>query len=467
MEVSVTCPNKMSNGFLYGAPTGTPLFRFEIDNSLGTTVGGGEAWRGTQVLSNNNYTVTWTREVSAPTVEGTYSVLVYSAGAAADYIYCNMQMNGRTNGPKTSLTVASISATTTTTTIAKNVVLPTAGSRPTEVQTWTVSANGNNRVSSGEEVPVVVQLKCVNIMNSDAAPWYPDMYFRLQKLTYDESWTMGRPQAGTDTFTVMTTESESNVMLYSRTITAPTTPGVYTMTAYVRGDSRGVATCNFRDGYQTNSFKVSFSVLAPTTTPAPTTTSTTIPPLPESPTSLNRETPSQPVVLVGGVATTPEVVQSPSSLTVTAGGVEISLGSVTNSNNKVALTADGVVPVSSNDNLALELGGFVPATKVDVWLYSKSGNDPRYLRSFTVSNLGTASLNIELPDDVESGAGDIVISGSNKFGKRVTVAVPVQITAMAKTSGFTSSLLAGSLFAIGGFFIFLVLRRRDEETALN
>jgi hypothetical protein len=173
------------------------------------------------------------------------------------------------------------------------------------------------------------------------------------------------------------------------------------------------------------------------------------------------------VVLIGGVATTPEVVQSPSSLTVTAGGVEISLGSVTNSNNKVALTAEGVVPVSSNDNLALEIDGFEPESKVDVWLYSKSGSDPRYLRSFTVSNLGRTSLKIDLPDDAENGAGDIVISGSNKFGKRVTVAVPVQITAMAKSSGFTSSLLAGSLFAIGGFFIFLVRRRREEETALN
>jgi hypothetical protein len=204
-----------------------------------------------------------------------------------------------------------------------------------------------------------------------------------------------------------------------------------------------------------------------TTVPVTTTTSTTIPPLPEAPGSLNRETPSQPVVLVGGVATTPEVVQSPSSLTVSAGGVEVSLGSVTNSNNKIALTVDGVVPVSSNDNLSLEIGGFVPATKVDVWLYSKSGNDPRYLRSFTVSNLGTTSLKIDLPDDVESGAGDIVISGTNKSGKRVTVAVPVQITATTRSSGFTSSILGGSLFAIGGFFIFLVLRRRDEETALN
>jgi hypothetical protein len=314
----------MSNGFMYGKPTGTPLFKFAIENSSGTSFGGGDVWKGTQVLSNNNYTVTWTQDVVAPTINGDYTVEAYSAGAAADFIYCKMQMNGRTNGPKTSLVVAAAVVPTTTTTTTTT-----------------------------------------------------------------------------------------------------------------------------------------------TTVPVTTTTSTTIPPLPESPGSLNRETPSQPVVLVGGVATTPEVVQSPSSLTVSAGGVEVSLGSVTNSNNKIALTVDGVVPISSNDNLSLEIGGFVPATKVDVWLYSKSGNDPRYLRSFTVSNLGTTSLKIDLPDDVESGAGDIVISGTNKSGKRVTVAVPVQITAMTKSSGFTSSVLGGSLFAIGGFFIFLVLRRRDKETALN
>jgi hypothetical protein len=496
LETSVTCPNKLNNGMYYGSPTGTPLFKFEINNSAGVTIGGGEVWRAVQVLSNNNYTVTWTRSVIAPTTEGSYSVLVYSTGAAADYIYCKMQMNGRTNGPKTSLAVGSLSTTTTTNSVAPSAVLPVAGSRPTEVLTWTVSANGNNRMNPGEEVPVVVQLKCANTMNSDGAPWYPDMYLRLQRLTYDESWTMGSPQAGTDTFTVMTTGSASNVMLYSRTITAPSTPGVYTMTAYVRGDSRGVNTCSFRDGYQTNSFRVSLSVLAPTsptsststvpattttvppstsststvpatTTTVPPSTSSTIPPLPESSSSLEREIPARPVGLVGGVVATPEVVQSPSSLTVTIGGVGISVGAVTNSNNKVALTTGGVVPVPSDGGLAIEVDGFVPASTVSVWLYLKSGGDPRYLRSFTASAVGATSVKIDVPGDLESGAGDIVISGSNELGERVSVGVPVQITTTTKSGGFTSSLLAGALFALGGFFIFMVLRRRDEVTVLN
>jgi hypothetical protein len=126
-----------------------------------------------------------------------------------------------------------------------------------------------------------------------------------------------------------------------------------------------------------------------------------------------------------------------------------------------------VVPVSSTDNLVLKIDGFVPTTKVVVWLYSKSGSKPHYLHSFTVPIAGTATLNIDLPDDIESGAGDIVISGTNKFGKRVTVAVPVRVTSITRSSGFTPSLLGGSLFAVGAFFIYLVLRRREEESALQ
>jgi hypothetical protein len=172
-------------------------------------------------------------------------------------------------------------------------------------------------------------------------------------------------------------------------------------------------------------------------------------------------------VLVGGVAVLPDVVQSPSSLRVAAGGVEISLGSETNSNNKIALTPDGVVPVSSQDNLLLTISGFVPASRVDVWLYLKSKSAPRYLRSITVPNVGTSSLKIDFPNDVQNGAGDVVISGQNTSGGRVSVGVPVKITAVAKSSGYTPSLLGGLLFALGGFFIHRVLRRRDKQSILN
>ena len=362
LETSVTCPNKMNNRYFYGTPSGTTLFKYEIKTSS-SVVGGGNVYTGSQVLSNDNYTVTYTLEVQAPRAEGTYTVQVYGTGAAADYIYCNLLQNRRHDGPRTSLSVsAAVSSTTTSTT--------TTTSSTTTSSTTTSSTTTTTAASS----------------------------------------------------TIKTSTSTTNT-----TTMVPRT----------------------------------------TTEQVVTTTSSTIPRLPESPNSFERENPTQPVALVGGVATTPEVVQSPSSLTMTVGGVEVSVGAVTNSKNKVALTPNGEVPVSSEDKFSLQINGFVPASTVDVWLYSKTGDDPRYLRSFTASDKGAADIEIDVPGDIESGAGDIIISGSNESGERVTVGVPVRITIAKKSGAFTPSLLAAVLFAVGGFFIFLVLRRREEVDALN
>jgi ELWxxDGT repeat protein len=472
MEVSVTCPNKMNNVIYLGTPSGTPLFKYEIKTATGVNISGGNVYGGSQVLSNNNYTATWTREINAPATEGTYTLQVYGNGAAADYIYCNLLINRRHNGPETSLTVGAISTTTTsttTTTIAPNVVLPVAGSRPVEVQAWTVSANGNNRMNPGEEIPVVVQLKCANTMKTDGAPWYPDMYFRLQKLTYDESWAMGIPRAGTDTFTIMSVGSESNVMLYSRTITAPSTPGVYTMTAYVKGDSRGVATCKFRDGYQTNSSKYSFSVLAASTTTVATTpssTTTTVPLPPIDPVLLDRPNTNQPVVIIGGVAATPSVVENPSSLSVSVGDVSVDINTSTENGNELGLTEDGRLRLVNGNQAGVSLGGFEPLSKVQLWVMQGTRSSQEYLGTYTTDGDGILEVSIDIPRGLGNGNADLVVSGKNADGSDVVIGIPVTLESTSSSSGLTYTLSTAILFAIGAMFIYLVLRRRrktDEE----
>jgi len=472
----------MNNVIYLGTPSGTPLFKYEIKTAAGLNLGGGNVYGGSQVISNNNYTATWTLEVKAPAAEGTHTLQVYGNGAAADYIYCNLLMNRRHDGPKTSLTVASISATTTsstttsttttttttTTTIAPNVVLPVAGSRPVEVQAWTVSANGNNRMNPGEEIPIVVQLKCVNTMKTDGAPWYPDMYFRLQKLTYDESWAMGIPRAGTDTFTIMSVGSESNVMLYSRTITAPSTPGVYTMTAYVKGDSRGVATCNFRDGYQTNSSKYSFSVLAASTTTVATTppsTTTTVPPPPIDPVLLDRPNTNQPVVIIGGVATTPSVVQNPSSLAVSVGDVSVDINTSTENGNELGLTEDGRLRLVNGNQAGISLGGFEPLSKVQLWVMQKTPSSQEYLGTYTTDGDGLLKVSIDIPRGLGNGNADLVVSGKNTDGSDVVIGIPVTLESTSSSNGLTYTLSTAILFAFGAMFIFLAVRRRSGEQA--
>jgi len=398
---------------------------------------------------------------------------VYGNGAAADYIYCNLLMNRRHDGPKTSLTVGAISTTTTsttTTTIAPNVVLPVAGSRPVEVQAWTVSANGNNRMNPGEEISVVVQLKCANTMKTDGAPWYPDMYFRLQKLTYDESWAMGIPRAGTDTFQIMSVGSESNVMLYSRTITAPSTPGVYTMTAYVKGDSRGVATCNFRNGYQTNSSKYSFSVLAASTTTVavtPSSTTTTVPLPPIDPVLLDRPNTNQPVVIIGGVAATPSVVENPSSLSVSVGDVSVDINTSTENGNELGLTEDGRLRLVNGNQAGISLGGFEPLSKVQLWVMQNTRSSQEYLGTYTTDGDGILEVSIDIPRGLGNGNADLVVSGKNTDGSDVVIGIPVILESTSSSNGLTYTLSTAILFAIGAMFIYLVMRRTRKTDEMS
>ena len=458
LEVSITCPNKMNNGLYLGDPTGTPLLRYEIKNSSGTSVLGGYAYKGKQVLSNDNFTVTWTQGVVAPTTNGDYTVQVYSTGAAADYIYCKiLPMNSRTDGPKTSFSVGSVITTTSTsTTISPSAALPVAGTRPTEVQAWTVGANGNNRVNPGEEVTATIQLKCANTMNSDASPWYPEMYFRLQRLAYDESWPMGVPRAATDQYEPLVVGTESKVMIYSRKITVPSTPGVYTMTAFVRGDARGLATCNFRDGYQTNSWKVNLSIVA-------TATTTTIPPLPVAPEVLQRVNASEPVALVDGKPAAIETVESPASLEVAVDGMVATVGGISESNNPLALTSTGEIRVSNKETVQVSLKGLLPKSQVDVWLYSRDGKEQAYLGSFETSENGQIFEDVKIPSGKLSGGADLLISGTSANGKRVTVGIPMQIVQVVVSNGTLTSITAGLLSAIGGIFVFIVLRRKRED----
>jgi ELWxxDGT repeat protein len=318
LEVSVTCPNKMNNGMYLGDPTGTPLFRYEIKNSSGTSFVGGYAYKGKQVLSNNNYTVTWTQSVVAPSTNGNYSVQVYSTGAAADFIYCKMQMNARTNGPTVSVTVSALSPTTTT-----------------------------------------------------------------------------------------------------------------------------------------------------STTTIPTTT-TTVPPLPAAPAVIERANPLEPVALIDGKPVAAEIVQSPVSLQVTVEGVVATVGGVSNGENALALTETGEIRVTNKEKVRISLDGLMPNSRVDVWLYTRNGKDQEYLGSYGTTANGGLAEEIKIPTGGLSGSADLVVSGTNASGKKVTVGIPMQIIQVVKSSGATTSVLAGLLFAVGGFFIFLVLRRRrdDEVEAL-
>ena len=56
-----------------------------------------------------------------------------------------------------------------------------------------------------------------------------------------------------------------------------------------------------------------------------------------------------------------------------------------------------------------------------------------------------------------------MVSGTNASRKKVTFGIPLQIIQVVKSSGATTSVLAGQFFAVEGFLVLLVLRRRRDD----
>jgi hypothetical protein len=203
------------------------------------------------------------------------------------------------------------------------------------------------------------------------------------------------------------------------------------------------------------------STSSTTTTSASTTT---IPPLPVEPGALNRADTTQPVVLIGGVISTPEIVQDPSSLTLFIGDVIIGVDTDSSNGNNMALTVDGRLRLKDGNSTNIKLGGFKPSSEVQLWIIQELRKTQKYLGSYMVDIQGGLDTSIEIPSGLGSGNADLVLSGKNVDGSDVVVGLPVLLEVTTSSGGFTESLFAGLLFAIGALFIFLVMRKkRDDE----
>ena len=88
-------------------------------------------------------------------------------------------------------------------------------------------------------------------------------------------------------------------------------------------------------------------------------------------------------------------------------------------------------------------------------------------QNYTTDEDGALVASIEIPSGLGSGNADLVLSGENADGSEVVVGLPVSLEMIGSSGGFTDSLLAGFLFAIGAMFIFLVLRKRRDADEIE
>jgi hypothetical protein len=173
------------------------------------------------------------------------------------------------------------------------------------------------------------------------------------------------------------------------------------------------------------------------------------------------------VVLIGGVIATPEIVQDPSSLTLFIRGVVVGVETDSSNGNNLALTVDGRLRLINGNVTNINLGGFKSSSDVQLWIIQESQIDRKYIGSYTTDEDGALVTSIEIPSGLGSGNADLVLSGENADGSDVVVGLPVSLEMTSSFGGFTDSLLAGFLFAIGSVFTFLVLRKKRNAEEIE
>jgi hypothetical protein len=166
---------------------------------------------------------------------------------------------------------------------------------------------------------------------------------------------------------------------------------------------------------------------------------------------------------LGGVATKVDVSRENNQLVIQSGSLRAELSGLDKSGTTRALDADGNLRLTGGDVVKLNIGGFKPKSKVDVWLFST----PKRLGSAEVDAQGRMSGSFTIPKMVEKGAHRIAITAKLPNGKSATFTVGIAVGEIAKTSTVTRVLIAIpiALAVLAGFLLPNQMRRRRRRTA--
>ena len=166
---------------------------------------------------------------------------------------------------------------------------------------------------------------------------------------------------------------------------------------------------------------------------------------------------------VGGESTKAEVTRENNQLVIQSGSLRAELSGLDDNGATRALDEDGNLRLSGGDVVKLNVGGFKPKSKVDVWLFST----PQRLGSAVVGVDGRMSGSFTIPNLVEKGAHRIAITAKLPNGKSATFSLGIAIGEIDKTSTLTRVLIAVpiAVAVLAGFMVPNQMRRRRRRTA--
>ncbi len=195
-----------------------------------------------------------------------------------------------------------------------------------------------------------------------------------------------------------------------------------------------------------------------TTTTVPVSTTSVVPPAP----SIQAVAPGEAAVTVGDKTEPVVVKRADNQVTVTAGKLSATVGSLNKSGSVAALDNDGNVRLKPGDTVRIKLAGFKPGSTVEAWLFST----PQLMGTAKVGTNGVVVGTFTVPKNVPLGSHRIAVVAQTTDGKPATLAVGVMVGNWKKERSITIWLIVLPIvLAIMGALALPATRRRRKNLA--
>ena len=196
-----------------------------------------------------------------------------------------------------------------------------------------------------------------------------------------------------------------------------------------------------------------------TTTTTPSVGSGTVaPPAPK----IGAVAPGEAAVMVGDKAETATVKRSENQVTVTAGALSATLGSLDSKGGVAALDAEGNVRLKPGDTVRIKLAGFQPGSDVEAWLFST----PQLLGTVKVGTDGVVVGTFMIPKNVDQGSHRIAVVAKTVDGKPATLTLGIKVGEWKKERSIALwIIILPIVLAVFGALVLPATRRRKRKIA--
>lgn len=204
--------------------------------------------------------------------------------------------------------------------------------------------------------------------------------------------------------------------------------------------------------------KVNTSSTSSTTTTTPSSSTSIAPPAPK----IGAVAPGEAAVMVGDKKETVTVKRADNQVTVTAGELSATLGSLNKDGGVSALDADGNFRLKPGDTVRIKLAGFKPESIVEAWLFST----PQLMGTAKVGADGIVVGIFTVPKNVDQGSHRIAVVAKTTDGKSATLTVGVKVGEWKKERSVALWIIVLPIvLAVFGALLLPATRRRRKSAA--